>query len=94
MWLSDVGPGRTQCNYRVVLGVENGLGLALDDADGNTKLVVIVTLCSLEFANLKPPVRAAACYHAEQIISSPGLGAMRFEPLGSTPFRDDRCTFS
>ena len=36
------------------------------------------------------PLGAAACRHAEQTISSPSWGAVRFPPLGGTPFRDSR----
>ena len=41
-----------------------------------------------------PLVKAAACCHADETISSSVLDGWRFEPLGPTPSRDSRCTFS
>lgn len=42
--------------------------------------------------NLYRLMAAAYCY-ADETISSPARGVVRFEPLGSTPKRDSRCTF-
>lgn len=46
--------------------------------------------------SLVPPRSLMNCYiflcRLDYIITL-SLGAMRFEPLGSTPFRDSRCTF-
>ena len=50
------------------------------------------TLCSLKCATTSTAF-AAAYRHADQIISSSLWDALRFGPLGPTPFRDDRCTF-
>ena len=51
-----------------------------------------LTLCSLKCATTSTAF-AAAYRYADQIISSSLWDALRFGPLGPTPFRDDRCTF-
>ena len=39
---------------------------------------------------LVPLFQAATCRHADQTISPSARDALRFEPLGSTPFLDSR----
>lgn len=52
-----------------------------------------LTIRSFRFVTPKPLLRAAACHHAVQAISSPFAGVGHFEPLGPTILRSSRHTF-
>jgi len=54
---------------------------------GSLIILHYVQAKSLVFA---PLFRAATCRHADQTISPSARDALRFEPLGSTPFLDSR----
>ena len=60
---------------------------ALTEISGSLIILQCVQASSLVLA---PLFRAAACRHAVQTISPSARDALRFEPLGSTPFLDSR----
>ena len=63
---------------------------ALTEISGSLIILQYVQTRSLVLA---PLFRAAACHHTVQTILSSARDALRFEPLGSTLFRDSRWTF-
>jgi hypothetical protein len=55
--------------------------------------LIILQYVQIRSLVLIPLLKAATCRHVDQTISSSTGDALRFEPLGSTLFRDSRWTF-
>ncbi len=85
---------RRKYNRTKVLRIKDRLFGAPDHACAHTKLVAVIeAYCSTKFAKLNPPFGCCMSPYRSDYLFTCFNRAVRFEPLGSTSFRNSRYTF-